>query len=518
MTRLPEAETALADPEANASTTHKSTNTLRQLLSTRKLLIYVALLLIFAGAAQPITDRDFWWHLKTGQYIVDTRTIPHTDIFSSVRFGSEWITHEWLSEVFIYGIFRALGFPGLIIFFALIVTAAFGISYLTCRARSVPPVIAAFAILLGAFATMLIWGVRPQMFSLLLASIFLYVLDRYARGGRVGTLWWLVPLTVLWANLHAGFALGPTLIVVTVLGLSLEALLSRGQGAVDWRRIRLLVLVLIICVLAVSLNPNGLRLYSYPFETLNSSSMMQYIQEWRSPNFHDPRFLGLALLLLACLFVFALSNRRPRLHELLLLLVTAWGALHSGRNIPFFALVAIPLVAEHLWNWIGSHPAGKLTLDEENIKKDPFIKLAINGSLMLVVTVLIVLGVYTASREQAKTEVEQFPAAATDFVKAQSLPQPIFNDYDWGGYIIWRLYPEYKVYIDGRADVYGDQIMVSFFNAYDGKAGWSELLDRDGIQTVMIKPNVPLASLLRVDSSNWTKMYEDKQAVIFIRK
>src|SRR5829696_2405239 len=247
MTRLPEAEPALADPEANASTTHHSTNTIKPLLSTRKLLIYVAFLLIFAGAAQPITDRDFWWHLKTGEYIVGTRAIPHTDIFSSVRFGSEWITHEWLSEVFIYGIFRALGFPGLIIVFALIITASFGISYLTCRTRVVPPVVAAFAVLLGAFATMLTWGVRPQIFSLLLASIFLYVLDRHARGGRVGTLWWLVPLTILWANLHAGYALGPTLIFFTIVGLSLEPLLLRERGTVDWRRIRLLVWVLFIC-------------------------------------------------------------------------------------------------------------------------------------------------------------------------------------------------------------------------------------------------------------------------------
>ena len=518
MTRLPEAERALADLEAKGSTTHHSTNTIKVLLSTRKLLTYVAFLLIFAGAAQPITDRDFWWHLKTGQYIAATRAIPHTDIFSSVRFGSEWITHEWLSEVFIYGIFRALGFPGLITIFAFIITVSFSISYLICRTRAVPPVIAAFATLLGAFATMLTWGVRPQMFSMLLASIFLFVLDRYARGGRSSALWSLVPLTILWANLHAGYALGPTLIFFTAVALLLEPWLLPGRGAVDWRRIRLLGWVLIICVLVVSLNPNGLRLYTYPFETLNSSSMMLYIQEWRSPNFHDSRFLGLALLLLACLFVFALSNKGPRLHELLLLLVTAWGALHSGRNIPFFALVAIPLVAEHLWNWIGSYPAGKLALDEGNIRKDPFIKLAINGSLMLLVTMLIVLGVYRAWAEQNKTEVEQFPAAATDFINAQKLPQPILNDYDWGGYIIWRLYPDYKVYIDGRADVYGEQILTSFFNTYEGRPGWSELLDRDGIQTVVIKPNVPLASLLRVTSSSWTSIYEDKQAVIFIRK
>ncbi len=157
-------------------------------------------------------------------------------------------------------------------------------------------------------------------------------------------------------------------------------------------------------------------------------------------------------------------------------------------------------------------------MDDGNSRNDWFIKLGMNGSLVLLVTMLIVLGVYRAWGEQNKTEVEQFPAAATDFINARKLPQPILNDYDWGGYIIWRLYPDYKVYIDGRADVYGDQILTSFFNTYEGRPGWSELLDHDGIQTVVIKPNVPLASLLRVASSNWTSLYEDKQAVIFIRR
>src|SRR5580765_8132696 len=89
------------------------------LASPRILMVFVCMLLIFAGAAQPITDTDFWWHLRTGQYIVETRSIPHTDIFSTLRFGSEWVTHEWLSEVFLYGVYRALGFGGLIVVFSI---------------------------------------------------------------------------------------------------------------------------------------------------------------------------------------------------------------------------------------------------------------------------------------------------------------------------------------------------------------------------------------------------------------
>ncbi|HLO00728.1 MAG TPA: hypothetical protein VK208_19880, partial [Pyrinomonadaceae bacterium] len=182
------------------------------LLSTRELLVFVFMAVIFILASQPITDPDFWWHLSTGQYIVEMRSVPHTDIFSTLRFGSEWVTHEWLSEVIIYSIFGTLGYGGLIATFSLLIVAAFWIVYQRCRNFGVNSYVTGFAVLLGAVATMPTWGVRPQMFSLLLASIFINLLDRYARREAMPSIWWLAPLMILWVNLHAGFALGLALI------------------------------------------------------------------------------------------------------------------------------------------------------------------------------------------------------------------------------------------------------------------------------------------------------------------
>src|SRR6266511_6291773 len=228
------------------------------MLSTRRLLVFVFMASIFLLAAQPITDPDFWWHLKTGQYIFETRSIPHTDIFSSLRFGSEWITHEWLSEVFMYSVFRKAGYGGLIVVFAIVITAAFWIAYQRCRHLAGHPYVQGFAVLLGAAATLPVWGVRPQMFSLLLASIFISFLDRYLRREEMPSIWWLVPLMILWVNLHAGFALGLGLVFLTIAGLLLDWLLLRKDSFADvWRRVRRLCGLLIICVAAVCLNPNG---------------------------------------------------------------------------------------------------------------------------------------------------------------------------------------------------------------------------------------------------------------------
>ena len=490
-----------------------------KLSSSRRLLGFVFLLLILTASVQPITDPDFWWHLRTGQYIVETRSIPHTDIFSTIRFGSEWVTHEWLSEAFMYSVFRALGYGGLIVIFSILITAAFWIVYQRCTKDGVHPYVAGLALLLGAAATLPAWGVRPQMFSLLLASIFLAFLDRYSRREQMPSIWWLAPLMILWVNLHAGFALGLVLIVLTIAGLLLDWLLLRKNSFADvWQRARPLCWLLIICGAAVWLNPNGARLYFYPFETLSSHAMMQYIQEWRSPDFHNPLFQALALLFLATFSALALSSRRPLPSQLLMLVATAWATLRSGRNVTFFALVATPLLAEHSWTFLTSHRWGQWLEASEKHKPDERSapKLVLNVLLLILVLTVVALGVGRAVANQPVIEAQQFPAAAVDYVSNQRPPQPIYNEYIWGGYLIWRLYPDYRVYIDGRADVYGDELIQEFLNVHDGKTAWREPLDHRGIRTVLVKPDAALASLLRQDR-DWQKVFEDKQAVIFVR-
>jgi hypothetical protein len=490
-------------------------------LSARQLLVLVFFLIIFTGAARPIGDPDFWWHLKTGQLLVQTRAIPHSDIFSSLHFGKEWVAHEWLSEIIMYSVYRSLAYGGLIVLFALVITAAFLVAYRRYRQRVGHPYIAGFALLLGAFATMPTWGVRPQMFSLLFASIFLAILDNYTRNGRKRCLWWLVPLTVCWVNMHAGFALGICLILLTIVGLGAESFLSRGEPLkIVWRIIRPLSVILFVCLAVVMVNPNGIRIYSYPFETLNSHAMMKYIGEWSSPDFHEPMFQPLALLIFSTFGALALSRKRVSLRELLLLVATGVAALRSGRNVPFFALVAIPLLAEHSWDWINGQRWGQwLTRPEKReAGKNAAIKVTLNIALLVVVPLGMVLTrVAKSASNQPLVNSQQFPAAAVDYLTSQELPQPIYNEYGWGGYLIWRLYPNYRVYIDGRADVYGDTFLEEFLMVHSGETRWQETLNRYGIRTVLVKPDAAIASLLRQDAG-WQKVFEDSQAVIFVKR
>jgi hypothetical protein len=491
------------------------------LMSSRRLLVFVFMIVVFAGAARPVTDPDFWWHLKTGQYLFETRHIPYTDIFSTMRLGSEWVTHEWLSEVFIYTVFRAFGFAGLIVAFSLIITAACWIAYQQIKRRVGHPYVAGFALLLGAQSTAPTWGVRPQMFTFLLASIFIGVLTSYVREGKTKWLWWLAPLMVLWVNLHAGFALGLVLIGLTAVGLALEEYLSGARSyASAWRRVKPLLWLGLVCTAAVFCNPNGARMFLYPLETLRSHAMMRYIDEWLSPNFHKGMFMPLALFFLSTLGAMALSKKRVRITELLLLLVTCLAALRSARNVPFFVLIAMPLLAEHLWAWLTSQSwGGWLTAPEKvetgiNVRR----KMVLNFLLLMAVPLLFAgVRVRQSMAEQAGVEAKDFPAAAVEYLRTHNPPQPLYNEYHWGGYLVWKLYPDYRVFIDGRADVYGDQFFDEFMSTHAGEPNWKTSLDKYKVQTVMIMPDAALASLLREDQ-RWQKVFEDQQAVIFTRR
>jgi hypothetical protein len=248
--------------------------------------------------------------------------------------------------------------------------------------------------------------------------------------------------------------------------------------------------------------------------------MMQYIQEWKSPDFHEPMFQALAMLLLVTFAVLALSNKRPRPGELLMLMATALATLRSGRNVPFFALLAIPLLAEHSWSWLINQRWGQWFTKPEKreVGRGLILKLVLNVLLLLIAPLTFVaLRVGNSVANQAATEARNYPAAAVDFITREKPLQPIYNEYGWGGYLIWRLYPDYRVNMDGRADVYGDELIEEFLAVHVGESEWRNFLDKHGVRTALLRPDVPLASLLRQDVA-WQKVFEDQGSVIFVRR
>jgi len=448
-------------------------------------------------------DPDLWWHLKTGEQIVNTRTIPHVDDYSFTRQGTEWVAHEWLSEIILYEIFQLVGLTGLVAIFSLLIVATFLIVYSRCDGQ---PYAASVAILLAAAASSPLFGVRPQMLTLLLAGIYVALLEKSAESGKTRLLWWLPPMMILWVNLHAGFALGLALIGFYLFGVVLDR---------AWSRLLPLAITLLICSAIVPINPNGFRMFSYPYETLTSQSMAAFIEEWASPDFHKAMYLPFAILLLASFGVMAASRKRPRLSELFLLLITSLMALRSVRHITIFSLIAAPLFARHAWSLVSDRNWDKALGGETSPAKG--MKLIINALILVAPIALAASRVWHFASHEREYESIRNPVAAVDFLKEHNLPGPIYNRYGWGGYLIYRLYPQYRVYIDGRADVYGDAFFAETMKMDDGVSDWRGPLDRHGVQTILIAPDVALASLLRSDP-NWVKVFETDKSVIFTRK
>ncbi|MGB8646452.1 MAG: hypothetical protein WCF84_14535 [Anaerolineae bacterium] len=479
------------------------------LLSTRRLFVAILILALFAMGVHEVADPDFWWHLRTGEYIVENRAIPHTDIFSFTNPGKEWITHEWLSQVSIYLLYRAGGLPLLIVLFAGIITATFALAYWRSTGR---PYIAGFVVILGALATAPTWGVRPQMLSMFLASLFLWLLDTYQSRPLVK---YLIPLPIfiiLWVNLHSGYALGLGILGIYLAGMALDAYLERRLSAA-LPTLRPLAIVLALCLVAVPLNPNGFRMFSYPLETLTSPAMQKYIQEWFSPDFHLLEFQPFAILLLALIGAGIVSRARIPATWLLLILIFGFASLRSARNIPFFALAAVPALASQ-FTAILQKPS---TPHTSRVSQVPRLSGYLNPLLLIIIGVLVALRVLTIVDNQPQVEQKQFPDAAVNYIQNNKVQGNLYNTYGWGGYIIWRLYPQYQVYIDGRADVYGDQFIESYLEIYRAKPGWDAALAARGVNAALVEPDSAIAYAMAT-AADWQQVYADSHSILFIRK
>jgi hypothetical protein len=487
-----------------------------------KRLLFAAILFfgLLAMTARSATDPDLWWHLRTGQWIVETGHVPHSDPFSFTRAGYAWVSHEWLSEVAFYELWKHAGPPALIVYSAIITTAGFLLLYLRCLLWGAKAHWAAAATALGALASAPSWGVRPQMFTFMLASLLLWLLEAGQEKDRPWRLLWIPPLFLLWLNLHAGFALGPALLLAYGVGLMMETAL----GNTPWQQTRpilLRVLILLLaCLVLVPLNPSGAELYRYPFDTLRSSGMRSLIGEWHSPDFHEWMYRPFLLVWLLLLIALATSRSRPKWRVIVPVILVSFAALDAVRHIPIFVLLAIPVIAAAL---PASAPSAVSERRPDPSRFQPFF----NRAVVILIAAFALVKWVSLARNQDAREAERFPQKAVAFLRTTA-PSPgefslnVFVYYDWGGYAIWKLYPEYRVFADGRADLYGDDLhsndllRQSIQTVPELRTGWRDVLDRWKVEAVLVPPSCALAQALLLDP-NWHAEFSDSKAIVLLK-
>jgi hypothetical protein len=465
--------------------------------------------LLFALATRIPIDTDTWWHIRSGEYTL-TQGMIFADPFSFTMRGEAWINHSWGAQVVMLAFWRVAGHFGLAVFTSLLAT---GGMYMVYRMSTGNVYLRGFALVIGAATAAVFWSPRPQMFSFFLSALLLYLLHLYKRE-KVDRLWLIVPLVWLWANLHAGFSIAFILMGGMIAGEVLANIFNpQGENTIVWSRLRKLVIVALASAAVIVINPYGPQIYSVPFQTVSIGALQEFIQEWNSPNFHERQTWPFIGLLLGVLGAAGASKRRLDWSDFLLVSGTTFMALTAGRNIALFAVVATPVLTYHLESVLQER--GWVL---ETVKRPTRMMARINALLVALVLlgsvakVLLVLDAETVAEGQAMF----LPVEATDYLKSSDLSGPMFNSYNWGGYLILNL-PDEPVFVDGRTDLYGNDFLQRYLRTAVGGDDWRETLDEYGIRLVFVEAQSGLARHLR-DEPDWTLNHEDDLAVIFSRE
>ncbi|MDO8586250.1 MAG: hypothetical protein Q7T82_04350 [Armatimonadota bacterium] len=456
--------------------------------------------------SSPLNDNDIWWQLIVGKIIVTTGHIPTTDLFSFTVSGKPWLAHEWMSEVVYWLTYSRFGPVGLSLLKSLLILATFTIIYITCRRRGQNSNAAVIATGVAALISMPFWSERPQLFGYLCLSMLVLLLQRFRSGGG---LWAVVPLFAFWINVHASWPIG--LFLLAVAGA--EAAWDRSHDA-DASRFRHFLTVLPFAALALLITPRPFAHISYPFQylgltsaTRHLSGWQQYVSEWQSPDFHYSIFAAFALTLVGLPVLLRWSKAGVRPIELAIVLILAAASLHSMRHMPLFAIVTAPFLAEIIAGVRSSAPA-----KSSNTADIPLL----NWMILLLLPVVI----FTRLPQGASKfeDLSKFPKRAFDYLQSEPMGEKLLSRYDWGGYAIFRLWPDYKVFIDGRADVYGGNYAKRVLILDHLKPGWRREL-RNADPDVIVWPcDQPLTQALEL-TPEWRRVRlhpDDKVAAVFV--
>jgi hypothetical protein len=360
------------------------------------------------------------------------------------------------------------------------------------------------------------WTPRPQLLSFLLLAGLDYFLNRHINFKRQ-PLWILVLVFALWGNLHGGFIWGALLLFATLAGELFNTLLN-NQPKLSYREIGSLGVWSVLAILAVSINPNGVLLWKLPFQQVEVSLM---IQEWLSPDFHQLYAHPMLWLLFLLIFGLAFAERRISFADLFKGLGFAYLFFFAQRNLVPYAIIILPIIGKFLapaLTNLASVPGlqaiqSRFAQYSSNSQIPGKITTIINFLLVGLFAALLLSYAFMVSLPEDITR--KVPVRATAWIGENKPSGPIFNSYNWGGYLTWQL-RDYPVFIDGRADLYGNKIIQEWLEISGGTEKGLALLDSHQINLIYLEPYHAL--LKKLDPHEWEKVYGDSQIVIYQRK
>jgi len=482
------------------------------------------------GLQTLLGDCDTGWHIRTGEWILTHHAVPARDIFSFSKPGDTWYAWEWLAEVLFAWLYHHGGLAALALFFVILLSLTFTLLFRLVRRRS-NAVIAIAVTVLAIAGSAIHWLARPHLFTLLFLVFFCGALEE-VRSGRtrfagLPILAILPAATILWTNLHGGFFVGIVLIASYGAGEVLRMLLTADGG--ERVRARLAAgryfLSALACLVASLVNPYTYHLHMHVVQFLRDPYPQSVIMEYLPMSFHHPiaPFFE-AMLLLGCVASFWYI-RAGSFVEPIVLLMWAHGALLSSRNVPIYVLVAAIPVGAALAGWLRLVPdwnvAGWLRnlvhkfneVAGETDETDSIPRWHLASIAGVLVVAALVYAPNPPKKFRPEFDPERYPAKAVELLR-QDPTARVFTFDQWGDYMIYRLYPRTKVFMDGRIDYYGDDFEKATLDVLNVKYGWDKTLGRYGVNTILMPPSAPLTGALK-ESSRWRVVYDDGTALVF---
>ena len=485
--------------------------------------IAVFLTVLRKGQTMLNMDGDLPLHLTQGRYMLEFGKIPLRDVFSHTLAGQPVAQHKWLAQVIFAFAERIFSLEGVVILSAVVIASAFWLVFKQIRRDEHSLIAILPGIFLGIVTSMVHWLTRPHVFTFLFLAAWIMVLDQFRKGNLKR--WWYLPiLMVLWVNMHGGYIAGLVTWFLFGCGTLWDEIF---QCKIDdyplpahfWRYY---LLAGVTSIGASLLNPSGFGLWRLIIRHLGNDYLASITYEFQSPNFHNLSFWPFLIMIGLLVVLIGLSQKKHPTGLLLNVAVWMLFGLHTARNIPLFAIVAIPLIVKGVDDLLNSSLSEIrfIRVIKERDTRIRNIDAHLKGVLWPVIIFLLavlLLGFGQRLNDQDlgyHFDPDVFPVLAVDWLEDNPQDGEMFNEFLWGGYIQYRLWPDKRVFIDPNADFYGEDFIREYLQVYYSQEGWESVLAKYDVTWAILPPESAAADAIN-SQLEWDIIYEDDVAVIF---
>lgn len=482
-------------------------------------MIFVSLLfvLLFHSGQGLLADGDTGYHIRTGELILKQWRVPTEDPYSFHEPRLKWTAHEWLAEVIMAGIFQAFGLTGVVVFFAVLLASTHWLLYRSLYSRSESILLCTLIALLATAASSSHWLARPHVFSLFLTVIWYHGLDRFQYRNDARFAYYAPVLMLAWVNLHGGFIFGLLLTGIYTAGNVLYVLTGNLSERAEYRSKASRLFLLFLGLLAVCLiNPHGFEILWFPFRVASDRFVMDRVIEFQPPNFHET--FPFKYMLLATIGALALSRSPLNCIEAVLVTLLSYMALYSARHVSLFAIIVAPILLKSVENAIARLPAPVFRFYEKRNQNLAAVEQNLTGYLWPALSLIFVCVLAWGGGVSFQFDAKRFPVAAAEFLKQEPITGHMFNNDEFGDYLIFAAWPAYHVFMDGRSDMYGAHYGRSYFTIAGAQRGWKTELEKYNITWVIFDTFSPLTAALQEDRQDWQPIYADRIATVFVKK